>query len=436
MNKKAISIFLAAAMTCSIFMNTNFGLLNANAEEQIGKVEESDEATPVSPTSISENPTSEPSMTPTAENPTSEPAMTPTAPTISENPTSEPSMTPTAPTISENPTSEPVMTPTAPSISGEPAETPDVVSAPAISSEKEYTFKKTGNKVTLKAALVKDEAERDYKEYTYHWYLLDKSGKRIDLEGKEQKKAGYKVTTDLETGKSSCVIPKNKPSKAGTYTYVCEVGDKDGKDKQQCEFNVVVYEPVVSINWGSSKTIDNMLGSGKIFGAKKNIKVQKITIAKKCKKYLTGNNKNKLGKLTVNKWFSGKTQVKFTVKQKNNKAEVLNLTVKALIPAIKYEASYSKKKQNLQIKMDKFAFKNIKHIYIMAKGQKWNSKGFKLDTLTYKKIKSKRTIIIPGFTNVIKRVELKFIPNKKTAYSKAWSHNEKSKVSKVKIVKK
>ena len=405
MNKKAISIFLAAAMTCSIFMNTNFGLLNANAEEQIGKVEESDEATPVSPTSISENPTSEPSMTPTAptisENPTSEPAMTPTAPTISENPTSEPSMTPTAPTISENPTSEPVMTPTAPSISGEPAETPDVASAPAISSEKEYTFKKTGNKVTLKAALVKDEAERDYKEYTYHWYLLDKSGKRIDLEGKEQKKAGYKVTTDLETGKSSCVIPKNKPSKAGTYTYVCEVGDKDGKDKQQCEFNVVVYEPVVSINWGSSKTIDNMLG-----------------------------------KLTVNKWFSGKTQVKFTVKQKNNKAEVLNITVKALIPAIKYEASYSKKKQNLQIKMDKFAFKNIKHIYIMAKGQKWNSKGFKLDTLTYKKIKSKRTIIIPGFTNVIKRVELKFIPNKKTAYSKAWSHNEKSKVSKVKIVKK
>ena len=80
--------------------------------------------------------------------------------------------------------------------------------------------------------------------------------------------------------------------------------------------------------------------------------------------------------------------------------------------------------------------KNMRYINIMAKGQKWNSKGFKLDTLTYRTIKSKRTIIIPGFTNIIKRVEMKFIPNRNSAYSKAWSHNEKAKMSKVKIVKK
>lgn len=332
-------------------------------------------------TEPSQSPTTEPSQSPT-ETPTTEPSQSPTAtPTATPTvmPTAEPSQNPT-----ENPTTEPsrnpMVTPTV-----EPSKTPDKKLSVNYDNSDKYV--KSGTALNLKVTVKTDT------QCTYKWY----------------KKGSDKSLSE----KSSYKTPKN--AKIGKYTYYCEIS-ADGYETVKCEFTVIVYKSVITVTWGSSAT------SKGIFGTSPNVK--KITVPSKYKKNLSVNAKN--GKISVKKYFSGKAVVTYVIGK--NK---IKITVKSKIPQIKYAATYSKKKQQLEVKINRFVMSNLSHVYIMAKGNNhWNSRCYKLVKLPIKK--KKNSVIIKGYTVKITNFEMKFLLNTNADTYKAWKHNKKSKTNVVK----
>ena len=355
--------------------------------------------------SPTETPTTEPSQSPTGE-PTAEPSQSPTGePTTepsqspTETPTTEPSQSPTAtptatPTVmptaepsqnpTENPTTEPSQNPmVTPTV--EPSKTPDKKLSVNYDNSDKYV--KSGTALNLKVTVKTDT------RCTYKWY----------------KKGSDKSLSE----KSSYKTPKN--AKIGKYTYYCEIS-ADGYETVKCEFTVIVYKSVITVAWGSSAT------SKGIFGTSPNVK--KITVPSKYKKNLSVNAKN--GKISVKKYFSGKAVVTYVIGK--NK---IKITVKSKIPQIKYAATYSKKKQQLEVKINRFVMSNLSHVYIMAKGNNhWNSRCYKLVKLPIKK--KKNSVIIKGYTVKITNFEMKFLLNTNADTYKAWKHNKKSKTNVVK----
>ena len=325
-------------------------------------------------------PTTEPSQSPT-ETPTTEPSQSPTAtPTATPTvmPTAEPSQNPT-----ENPTTEPSQSPmVTPTV--EPSKTPDKKLSVNYDNSDKYV--KSGTALNLKVTVKTDI------QCTYKWY----------------KKGSDKSLSE----KSSYKTPKK--AKIGKYTYYCEIS-ADGYETVKCEFTVIVYKSVITVAWGSSAT------SKGIFGTSPNVK--KITVPSKYKKNLSVNAKN--GKISVKKYFSGKAVVTYVIGK--NK---IKITVKSKIPQIKYTATYSKKKQQLEVKINSFVMSNLSHVYIMAKGTKWNSKSYRLVKLPIKK--KKNSVIIKGYTVKITKFEMKFLLNTNADTYKAWKHNNKSKTNVVK----
>lgn len=326
-------------------------------------------------------PTTEPSQSPT-ETPTTEPSQSPTAtPTATPTvmPTAEPSQNPT-----ENPTTEPSQNPmVTPTV--EPSKTPDKKLSVNYDNSDKYV--KSGTALNLKVTVKTDT------QCTYKWY----------------KKGSDKSLSE----KSSYKTPKN--AKIGKYTYYCEIS-ADGYETVKCEFTVIVYKSVITVAWGSSAT------SKGIFGTSPNVK--KITVPSKYKKNLSVNAKN--GKISVKKYFSGKAVVTYVIGK--NK---IKITVKSKIPQIKYTATYSKKKQQLEVKINRFVMSNLSHVYIMAKGNNhWNSRCYKLVKLPIKK--KKNSVIIKGYTVKITNFEMKFLLNTNADTYKAWKHNKKSKTNVVK----
>ena len=326
-------------------------------------------------------PTTEPSQSPT-ETPTTEPSQSPTAtPTATPTvmPTAEPSQNPT-----ENPTTEPSQNPmVTPTV--EPSKTPDKKLSVNYDNSDKYV--KSGTALNLKVTVKTDT------QCTYKWY----------------KKGSDKSLSE----KSSYKTPKN--AKIGKYTYYCEIS-ADGYETVKCEFTVIVYKSVITVTWGSSAT------SKGIFGTSPNVK--KITVPSKYKKNLSVNAKN--GKISVKKYFSGKAVVTYVIGK--NK---IKITVKSKIPQIKYAATYSKKKQQLEVKINRFVMSNLSHVYIMAKGNNhWNSRCYKLVKLPIKK--KKNSVIIKGYTVKITNFEMKFLLNTNADTYKAWKHNKKSKTNVVK----
>lgn len=326
-------------------------------------------------------PTAEPSQSPT-ETPTTEPSQSPTAtPTATPTvmPTAEPSQNPT-----ENPTTEPSQNPmVTPTV--EPSKTPDKKLSVNYDNSDKYV--KSGTALNLKVTVKTDT------QCTYKWY----------------KKGSDKSLSE----KSSYKTPKN--AKIGKYTYYCEIS-ADGYETVKCEFTVIVYKSVITVAWGSSAT------SKGIFGTSPNVK--KITVPSKYKKNLSVNAKN--GKISVKKYFSGKAVVTYVIGK--NK---IKITVKSKIPQIKYTATYSKKKQQLEVKINRFVMSNLSHVYIMAKGNNhWNSRCYKLVKLPIKK--KKNSVIIKGYTVKITNFEMKFLLNTNADTYKAWKHNKKSKTNVVK----
>lgn len=324
-------------------------------------------------TEPSQSPTTEPSQSPT-ETPTTEPSQSPT-----ETPTTEPSQSPTE-TPTAEPSQSPMVTPTV-----EPTKTPDKKLSVSYDSSDKYV--KSGTALNLKVT-VKTDAQ-----CTYKWY----------------KKGSDKSLSE----KSSYKTPKN--AKIGKYTYYCEIS-ADGYETVKCEFTVIVYKSAITVTWGSSTT------SKGIFGTSPNVK--KITVPSKYKKNLSVNAKN--GKISVKKYFSSKAVVTYVIGK--NK---IKITVKSKIPQIKYTATYSKKKQQLEIKINRFVMSNLSHVYIMAKGNNhWNSRCYKLVKLPIKK--KKNSVIIKGYTVKITNFEMKFLLNTNADTYKAWKHNKKSKTNVVK----
>ena len=326
-------------------------------------------------------PTTEPSQSPT-ETPTTEPSQSPTAtPTATPTvmPTAEPSQNPT-----ENPTTEPSQNPmVTPTV--EPSKTPDKKLSVNYDNSDKYV--KSGTALNLKVTVKTDT------QCTYKWY----------------KKGSDKSLSE----KSSYKTPKK--AKIGKYTYYCEIS-ADGYETVKCEFTVIVYKSVITVAWGSSVT------SKGIFGTSPNVK--KITVPSKYKKNLSVNAKN--GKISVKKYFSGKAVVTYVIGK--NK---IKITVKSKIPQIKYAATYSKKKQQLEVKINRFVMSNLSHVYIMAKGNNhWNSRCYKLVKLPIKK--KKNSVIIKGYTVKITNFEMKFLLNTNADTYKAWKHNKKSKTNVVK----
>ena len=331
--------------------------------------------------SPTETPTTEPSQSPT-ETPTTEPSQSPTAtPTATPTvmPTAEPSQNPT-----ENPTTEPSQNPmVTPTV--EPSKTPDKKLSVNYDNSDKYV--KSGTALNLKVTVKTDT------QCTYKWY----------------KKGSDKSLSE----KSSYKTPKK--AKIGKYTYYCEIS-ADGYETVKCEFTVIVYKSVITVAWGSSVT------SKGIFGTSPNVK--KITVPSKYKKNLSVNAKN--GKISVKKYFSGKAVVTYVIGK--NK---IKITVKSKIPQIKYAATYSKKKQQLEVKINRFVMSNLSHVYIMAKGNNhWNSRFYKLVKLPIKK--KKNSVIIKGYTVKITNFEMKFLLNTNADTYKAWKHNKKSKTNVVK----
>ena len=331
--------------------------------------------------SPTETPTVEPSQSPTGI-PTTEPSQSPTAtPTATPTvmPTAEPSQNPT-----ENPTTEPSQNPmVTPTV--EPSKTPDKKLSVNYDNSDKYV--KSGTALNLKVTVKTDT------QCTYKWY----------------KKGSDKSLSE----KSSYKTPKN--AKIGKYTYYCEIS-ADGYETVKCEFTVIVYKSVITVAWGSSVT------SKGIFGTSPNVK--KITVPSKYKKNLSVNAKN--GKISVKKYFSGKAVVTYVIGK--NK---IKITVKSKIPQIKYAATYSKKKQQLEVKINRFVMSNLSHVYIMAKGNNhWNSRCYKLVKLPIKK--KKNSVIIKGYTVKITNFEMKFLLNTNADTYKAWKHNKKSKTNVVK----
>ena len=329
----------------------------------------------------SQSPTTEPSQSPT-ETPTTEPSQSPTAtPTATPTvmPTAEPSQNPT-----ENPTTEPSQNPmVTPTV--EPSKTPDKKLSVNYDNSDKYV--KSGTALNLKVTVKTDI------QCTYKWY----------------KKGSDKSLSE----KSSYKTPKK--AKIGKYTYYCEIS-ADGYETVKCEFTVIVYKSVITVAWGSSVT------SKGIFGTSPNVK--KITVPSKYKKNLSVNAKN--GKISVKKYFSGKAVVAYVIGK--NK---IKITVKSKIPQIKYTATYSKKKQQLEVKINRFVMSNLSHVYIMAKGNNhWNSRCYKLVKLPIKK--KKNSVIIKGYTVKITNFEMKFLLNTNAETYKAWKHNKKSKTNVVK----
>ena len=335
-----------------------------------------------SPTGI---PTAEPSQSPTG-TPTAEPSQTPMeTPTIepsqspTETPTTEPSQSPTE-TPTAEPSQSPMVTPTV-----EPSKTPDKKLSVNYDNSDKYV--KSGTALNLKVTVKTDT------QCTYKWY----------------KKGSDKSLSE----KSSYKTPKN--AKIGKYTYYCEIS-ADGYETVKCEFTVIVYKSVITVAWGSSAT------SKGIFGTSPNVK--KITVPSKYKKNFSVNAKN--GKISVKKYFSGKAVVTYVIGK--NK---IKITVKSKIPQIKYTATYSKKKQQLEVKINRFVMSNLSHVYIMAKGNNhWNSRCYKLVKLPIKK--KKNSVIIKGYTVKITNFEMKFLLNTNADTYKAWKHNKKSKTNVVK----
>ena len=338
-------------------------------------------------------PTAEPSQTP-METPTIEPSQSPMeTPTItpSPTPTGEPSQSPTGePTIepSQSPTGEPTAEPSqSPMVTPtvEPSKTPDKKLSVNYDNSDKYV--KSGTALNLKVTVKTDI------QCTYKWY----------------KKGSDKSLSE----KSSYKTPKK--AKIGKYTYYCEIS-ADGYETVKCEFTVIVYKSVITVAWGSSAT------SKGIFGTSPNVK--KITVPSKYKKNLSVNAKN--GKISVKKYFSGKAVVTYVIGK--NK---IKITVKSKIPQIKYAATYSKKKQQLEVKINRFVMSNLSHVYIMAKGNNhWNSRCYKLVKLPIKK--KKNSVIIKGYTVKITNFEMKFLLNTNADTYKAWKHNKKSKTNVVK----
>ena len=331
--------------------------------------------------SPTETPTTEPSQSPT-ETPTTEPSQSPTAtPTATPTvmPTAEPSQNPT-----ENPTTEPSQNPmVTPTV--EPSKTPDKKLSVNYDNSDKYV--KSGTALNLKVTVKTDT------QCTYKWY----------------KKGSDKSLSE----KSSYKTPKK--AKIGKYTYYCEIS-ADGYETVKCEFTVIVYKSVITVAWGSSVTLKG------IFGTSPNVK--KITVPSKYKKNLSVNAKN--GKISVKKYFSGKAVVTYVIGK--NK---IKITVKSKIPQIKYAATYSKKKQQLEVKINRFVMSNLSHVYIMAKGNNhWNSRCYKLVKLPIKK--KKNSVIIKGYTVKITNFEMKFLLNTNADTYKAWKHNKKSKTNVVK----
>ena len=338
-------------------------------------------------------PTTEPSQSPT-ETPTTEPSQSPTAtPTATPTvmPTAEPSQSPTGISTAEpsqnpteNPTTEPSQNPmVTPTV--EPSKTPDKKLSVNYDNSDKYV--KSGTALNLKVTVKTDT------QCTYKWY----------------KKGSDKSLSE----KSSYKTPKN--AKIGKYTYYCEIS-ADGYETVKCEFTVIVYKSVITVAWGSSVT------SKGIFGTSPNVK--KITVPSKYKKNLSVNAKN--GKISVKKHFSGKAVVTYVIGK--NK---IKITVKSKIPQIKYTATYSKKKQQLEVKINRFVMSNLSHVYIMAKGNNhWNSRCYKLVKLPIKK--KKNSVIIKGYTVKITNFEMKFLLNTNADTYKAWKHNKKSKTNVVK----
>lgn len=329
----------------------------------------------------SQSPTIEPSQSPT-ETPTTEPSQSPTAtPTATPTvmPTAEPSQNPT-----ENPTTEPSQNPmVTPTV--EPSKTPDKKLSVNYDNSDKYV--KSGTALNLKVTVKTDI------QCTYKWY----------------KKGSDKSLSE----KSSYKTPKN--AKIGKYTYYCEIS-ADGYETVKCEFTVKVYKSVITVAWGSSAT------SKGIFGTSPNVK--KITVPSKYKKNLSVNAKN--GKISVKKYFSGKAVVTYVIGK--NK---IKITVKSKIPQIKYTATYSKKKHQLEVKINSFVMSNLSHVYIMAKGNNyWNSRCYRLVKLPIKK--KKNSVIIKGYTVKITNFEMKFLLNTNADTYKAWKHNNKSKINVVK----
>ena len=330
-------------------------------------------ATPTVSTAPTEQPTEQPTQQPT-ENPTATQSQSPTG-----IPTAEPSQNPT-----ENPTTEPSQNPmVTPTV--EPSKTPDKKLSVNYDNSDKYV--KSGTALNLKVTVKTDT------QCTYKWY----------------KKGSDKSLSE----KSSYKTPKN--AKIGKYTYYCEIS-ADGYETVKCEFTVIVYKSVITVAWGSSAT------SKGIFGTSPNVK--KITVPSKYKKNLSVNAKN--GKISVKKYFSGKAVVTYVIGK--NK---IKITVKSKIPQIKYTATYSKKKQQLEVKINRFVMSNLSHVYIMAKGNNhWNSRCYKLVKLPIKK--KKNSVIIKGYTVKITNFEMKFLLNTNADTYKAWKHNKKSKTNVVK----
>lgn len=299
--------------------------------------------------------------------------------TPTETPTTEPSQSPTGEPTAE-PSQSPMVTPTV-----EPTKTPDKKLSVSYDSSDKYV--KSGTALNLKVTVKTDI------QCTYKWY----------------KKGSDKSLSE----KSSYKIPKN--AKIGKYTYYCEIS-ADGYETVKCEFTVIVYKSVITVAWGSSAA------SKGIFGTSPNVK--KITVPSKYKKNLSVNAKN--GKISVKKYFSGKAVVTYVIGK--NK---IKITVKSKIPQIKYTATYSKKKQQLEVKINSFVMSNLSHVYIMAKGNNhWNSRCYKLVKLPIKK--KKNSVIIKGYTVKITNFEMKFLLNTNADTYKAWKHNNKSKTNVVK----
>ena len=319
-----------------------------------------------------ETPTIESSQSPT-ETPTTEPSQSPM-----ETPTTEPSQSPTE-TPTAEPSQSPMVTPTV-----EPTKTPDKKLSVSYDSSDKYV--KSGTALNLKVTVKTDT------QCTYKWY----------------KKGSDKSLSE----KSSYKTPKK--AKIGKYTYYCEIS-ADGYETVKCEFTVIVYKSVITVAWGSSVT------SKGIFGTSPNVK--KITVPSKYKKNLSVNAKN--GKISVKKYLSGKAVVTYVIGK--NK---IKITVKSKIPQIKYTATYSKKKQQLEVKINSFVMSNLSHVYIMAKGTKWNSKSYRLVKLPIKK--KKGSVIITGYTKTVRKFEMRFLLNTNADTYKAWKHNNKSKTNVVK----
>ena len=378
-----------------VFKNSNMSETVAYLHTNIIEIAKETDVTPTEtptapPTGTpSTPPTGTPSTPPTgmpSPTPTGTPSSTPTI-TPSPTPTGEPSQSPTiepSQNPTENPTTEPSQNPmVTPTV--EPSKTPDKKLSVNYDNSDKYV--KSGTALNLKVTVKTDI------QCTYKWY----------------KKGSDKSLSE----KSSYKTPKN--AKIGKYTYYCEIS-ADGYETVKCEFTVKVYKSVITVAWGSSAT------SKGIFGTSPNVK--KITVPSKYKKNLSVNAKN--GKISVKKYFSGKAVVTYVIRK--NK---IKITVKSKIPQIKYTATYSKKKQQLEVKINRFVMSNLSHVYIMAKGNNhWNSRCYKLVKLPIKK--KKNSVIIKGYTVKITNFEMKFLLNTNADTYKAWKHNKKSKTNVVK----